>query len=84
MQQELDFAREHLENLQRQHDELEMKSKIDVKLLIKEVKSLRSSQSELKQQLGELVKEKLDAEVWLHSGYCMLQLLQNSFRHFLV
>ena len=64
MQQELDSAREQLEHLQKHHDEFETKSKTDAKLLIKEVKSLRSSQLELKQQLSDLMKEKLDVEVW--------------------
>ncbi|XP_041000095.1 PX domain-containing protein EREX-like isoform X2 [Juglans microcarpa x Juglans regia] len=59
---ELDVAREQLENLQKQHEEFEVKSKADVKLLVKEVKSLRSSQLELKQELSRLMKEKLEAE----------------------
>ncbi|KAK7261946.1 hypothetical protein RIF29_28270 [Crotalaria pallida] len=62
LQQELDMAREQIEHLQKNHDEFETKSKTDMKLLVKEVKSLRSSQSELKQQLSELMKEKLDVE----------------------
>ena len=66
--QELDDAREQLETLQKHHDEYEAKSRTDVKLLIKEVKSLRSSQQEMKKQLSELVKEKLDAEVWALSN----------------
>jgi hypothetical protein len=61
--QELDFAREQLENLQRHHEEFEVKSKADVKLLVKEVKSLRSSQLDLKQELSQLMKEKLELEV---------------------
>lgn len=64
LQQELDVAREQLKHLQKHHDEFEMKSKTDMKVLIKEVKSLRSSELELKQQLSELMKEKLDLEVW--------------------
>jgi uncharacterized membrane protein (DUF106 family) len=64
LQQELDVAREQLKHLQKHHDEFEMKSKTDMKLLIKEVKSLRSSQLELKQQLSELMEEKVDVEVW--------------------
>lgn len=63
LQQELDVTTEQLKNLQKHHDEFEMKSKTDTKLLIKEVKSLRSSQLELKQQLSELMKEKIDVEV---------------------
>ncbi|CAJ1955042.1 unnamed protein product [Sphenostylis stenocarpa] len=62
LQQELDVAREQLKNLQNHHDEFEIKSKTDLKVLIKEVKSLRSSELELKQQLSELIKEKLDLE----------------------
>jgi len=64
LQQELDVAREQLKHLQKHHDEFEMKSKTDMKLLVKEVKSLRSSQLELKQQLSELMEEKVDVEVW--------------------
>lgn len=62
LQQELDVAREQLKHLQKHHDEFEMKSKTDMKLLVKEVKSLRSSQLELKQQLSELMEEKVDVE----------------------
>ncbi|KAL5825221.1 hypothetical protein ACOSQ3_021284 [Xanthoceras sorbifolium] len=60
--QDLDVARDQLDNLHKHHEELEVKSKADVKLLVKEVKSLRSSQSELKQELGRLMKEKLEVE----------------------
>lgn len=60
--QELDAAREQLANLHKHHEELEVKSKADVKLLVKEVKSLRSSQSELKQELSHVMKEKLELE----------------------
>jgi predicted nucleic acid-binding Zn-ribbon protein len=60
---ELDDAREQLENLQKHHEEFEVKSKADVKVLIKEVKSLRSSQLELKQELSQVMKEKLEVEV---------------------
>ncbi|XP_057967915.1 LOW QUALITY PROTEIN: PX domain-containing protein EREX [Malania oleifera] len=59
---ELDVAREQLLNLQKQHEELEIKSKADVKVLVKEVKSLRSSHSELKQELGRVMKEKIEVE----------------------
>ncbi|XVF24762.1 hypothetical protein REPUB_Repub13aG0155400 [Reevesia pubescens] len=60
--QELDVAREQLADLHKHHDELEVKSKADVRLLVKEVKSLRSSQSELKQELSRVMKEKLELE----------------------
>lgn len=80
--QALDVAREQLADLQKQHEELELKSKADVKLLVKEVKTLRSSQSELKQELSHVMKEKLELEVihhlFLHKNYnntAMLYLL---------
>ena len=61
--QELDVAREQFENLQKHQEESEAKSKADIKLLVKEVKSLRGSQSELKQELSQLMKEKIEVEV---------------------
>lgn len=61
--QELDLSREQLEKLQKQHEDLEVKSKTDVKMLVKEVKSLRNSQSELKREFSQLMKEKLEIEV---------------------
>lgn len=61
--QQLDATREQLENLHKHHEDFEVKSKADVKVLVKEVKSLRSSQSELKQELSRLLKEKLEVEV---------------------
>lgn len=64
--QELDDAREQIENLQKRHEEFEVKSKADVKLLIKEVKTLRNSQLELKQDLSRVMKEKLEVERILH------------------
>lgn len=66
LQQDLDNAREQIENLKKHHDDLELKLKADVKLLVKEVKSLRSYQSELKQELSRLTKEKLEVERALH------------------
>ncbi|XP_022721201.1 PX domain-containing protein EREX-like isoform X2 [Durio zibethinus] len=60
--EELDVAREKLVDLHKHHEELEVKSKADVKLLVKEVKSLRTSQSELKQELSRVMKEKLELE----------------------
>ena len=64
--QQLDVARDQLDNLQKRHDDFELKSKAEVKLLVKEVKSLRNSQSELKQELSRLLKEKLEVEVIIH------------------
>ncbi|XP_060208871.1 PX domain-containing protein EREL2 isoform X2 [Lycium barbarum] len=60
--QELDATKRKLDELQKQHQELEVKSKADLKILIKEVRSLRVSQADLKQQLNHSLKEKLEAE----------------------
>ncbi|KAG8372519.1 hypothetical protein BUALT_Bualt12G0074600 [Buddleja alternifolia] len=65
LRQELDSAREHLKNLQKFHEESNLKSKSDVKLLAKEVKSLRSSQSELRQELDRVAKERTEFETTL-------------------
>lgn len=60
---ELDATKEQLENLRRQYDELEAKSKADIKLLVKEVKSLRSSQKGLTQELSQTLENKSETEV---------------------
>ncbi|CAM8880457.1 unnamed protein product [Rhodiola kirilowii] len=59
---QLDSIREQLAKSNKQNEELELKSKSDVKLLVKEVKSLRGAQTDLKQDLAQLMKEKLEAE----------------------
>lgn len=61
--QELDVTREQLENAQKRKEELELKSKADIKVLVKEVKSLRKAQIELKQDLNQSLKEKAELEV---------------------
>ncbi|XP_028792788.1 PX domain-containing protein EREL1 isoform X2 [Neltuma alba] len=60
--QTLNSTKDQLEILLKQYNELETKSKADVKVLVKEVKSLRNSQSELKRELSESIKEKCEAE----------------------
>ncbi|PIA42352.1 hypothetical protein AQUCO_02000065v1 [Aquilegia coerulea] len=60
--QELDSTKEKLVKLQKLHEELQLKSKADTKVLVKEVKSLRNSQAELKQELGWSQKEKSELE----------------------
>ncbi|KAG5618642.1 hypothetical protein H5410_018466 [Solanum commersonii] len=62
---ELDAAQQQNNSLQKLHLELESKSNTDVKLLVKEVKSLRSSHTELKQELSKLAKEKAEVEMIL-------------------
>ncbi|KAK0595126.1 hypothetical protein LWI29_003825 [Acer saccharum] len=76
--QDLDVARDQLESLHKDHEELEVKLKADVKLLVKEVKSLRSSQSELKQELGRLMKEKLEVERSLQKEKQRAELANNA------
>ncbi|PON89886.1 Phox domain containing protein [Trema orientale] len=60
--QELDSSKEQLEILSKRYEELEAKSKADRKVLVKEVKSLRSSQAELEHELSKSLKEKSEAE----------------------
>ncbi|KAL2346702.1 hypothetical protein Fmac_000702 [Flemingia macrophylla] len=60
--QNLDATKEQLENLSKQYGELEAKSKADVKVLVKEVKSLRNSQTALKKELSESIKENSEIE----------------------
>lgn len=62
---ELDSAREQLNNLQKCREEADLKSKSDVKLLVREVNSLRSSQSEMRQELDRVSKEKMEFETRL-------------------
>lgn len=65
LRQELDVSRDQLDNLQKNHEVSETKSKTDLKVLVKEVKSLRNSQSDLKQELSNLMKVKIELEVIL-------------------
>ncbi|KAK4349191.1 hypothetical protein RND71_031946 [Anisodus tanguticus] len=60
--QELDATKRKFDEQQKQHQELEVKSKADLKVLVKEVKSLRVSQEDLKQQLNHSLEEKLEVE----------------------
>ncbi|XVF35614.1 hypothetical protein REPUB_Repub18cG0161100 [Reevesia pubescens] len=63
MLQELNATKEQLKDISKQYEELEAKSKADIKVLVKEVKSLRKSQKELKQEVGQSLSEKSEAEV---------------------
>ncbi|KAL0415366.1 UNVERIFIED_CONTAM: PX domain-containing protein EREX [Sesamum latifolium] len=63
--EELDCAREQLKNLQICRGEVDLKSKSDVKLLVREVKSLQNSQSELRQELDRVAKERTEFETRL-------------------
>lgn len=57
------MTKKQLEDVLKRREELEVKSKADIKVLVKEVKSLRNSQAELKKDLSQSQKEKSDAEV---------------------
>lgn len=61
--QELDASREQLEYLQKQYEEFVAKSKADVELFAKEVKSLRGTQLDLKQECNQLKNERSELEV---------------------
>lgn len=52
---ELDDAKNQIEILRKQQDVMELKSKSDIKILVKEVKSLRTSNTELKQELNQML-----------------------------
>lgn len=71
----LNATKDQLEVLSKQYSELEAKSKADVKVLVKEVKSLRNSQSELKRELSESMKEKCEAEVYYHLYVYLLRVI---------
>lgn len=64
---ELDATKEQLEDLSKRYQDLERKSKADIKILVKEVKSLRSSQAGLKEQLNQSLKEKSEIEVYMNT-----------------
>ncbi|XP_015572557.1 PX domain-containing protein EREL1 isoform X2 [Ricinus communis] len=60
--QELDATKKQLQNLSKQYEELEAKSKADIKFLAKEFKTLKSSQAVLKEELSQSVREKYEVE----------------------
>ncbi|KAG6772820.1 hypothetical protein POTOM_024243 [Populus tomentosa] len=64
--EELDATRKQLEELSKRYEELEAKSKADFKFLAKEFKSLKNSQTTLKQELSQSLKEKYEVEKLLY------------------
>ncbi|KAL6873432.1 hypothetical protein ACP4OV_013514 [Aristida adscensionis] len=62
LMEELETKRKEVENLKQHLGEVEAKSKADIKVLVKEVKSLRNSQKEMKKVLNEYLEEKTDLE----------------------
>lgn len=61
--EELEIKQKEVESLKQQLVEAEAKSKADKKVLVKEVKSLRNSQTEMKKVLNQYLEEKTDLEV---------------------
>lgn len=77
----LDSNQEKLDNMRKLMEELELKSKADIKVLVKEVKVLRKSQAELKEMLNQSLKEKTELEVRCKSFYrcIVLDLICSTF-----
>lgn len=79
LQEELESTKEQLKNVSKQYEELEAKSKGDIRVLVKEVKSLRSTQARLKQELSQTLQQKSETEVVLQSANCaMIKVLNDS------
>ncbi|GMJ07728.1 hypothetical protein like AT4G32160 [Hibiscus trionum] len=77
MLQELNATKEQLNDISKQYEELEAKSKADIKVLVKEVKCLRKSQKELKQEVGQSLSEKSEAEAQLQQERQIIKHLRN-------
>lgn len=60
--QELEVAKARAGHLLKHHEESELKSRSDIKILGKEIKALRSSQAELKEEITRLTNEKAELE----------------------
>ncbi|XP_039050990.1 PX domain-containing protein EREL1-like isoform X3 [Hibiscus syriacus] len=78
MLQELNVTKEHLNDISKRYEELEAKSKADIKVLVKEVKSLRKSQKELKQEMGQSLSEKSEAEAQLKQERQIIKHVRNA------
>ncbi|XP_040973157.1 PX domain-containing protein EREL1 isoform X5 [Gossypium hirsutum] len=65
MLQELNASKEQLNIISKQYEELETKSKAEIKVLVKEVKSLRKSEKELKQEVDQSLSKISEVEVQL-------------------
>ncbi|KAF8110900.1 hypothetical protein N665_0078s0090 [Sinapis alba] len=73
LSKELDARKQQLEDLSRRYDELEAKSKADIKVLVKEVKSLRRSHVELEKELTQSLTDKTEAEKLLEHDRKLLE-----------
>ncbi|XP_023634607.1 PX domain-containing protein EREL1 isoform X2 [Capsella rubella] len=70
---ELDAKKQQLEDLSRRYEELEAKSKADIKVLVKEVKALRRSHVELEKELTQSLMDKTEAEKLLQQERKLLE-----------
>ncbi|XP_022132465.1 PX domain-containing protein EREL2 [Momordica charantia] len=73
LKEELNSTKEQLKNVSKRFEELEGKSKADIKVLVKEVKSLRSTQAKLKQELSQTLQQKSATEEFLQQEREMRQ-----------
>ncbi|GMJ15855.1 hypothetical protein like AT4G32160 [Hibiscus trionum] len=78
MLQELNATKEQLNHISKRYEELEAKSKADIKVLVKEVKSLRKSQRELMQEVGQSLSEKSEAEAQLEHERQIIKHVRNA------
>ncbi|XP_039141859.1 PX domain-containing protein EREL1-like isoform X1 [Dioscorea cayenensis subsp. rotundata] len=83
LMQELDGKRVQIENLQKRLEVMEVKSKSDIEVLVKEVKVLRSSQADLKEALNRSLKEKTELERIIQKGNQQLANAKTSRRKLL-
>ncbi|RIA05310.1 hypothetical protein BRARA_K00376 [Brassica rapa] len=73
LSKELDARKQQLGDLSRRYNELEAKSKADIKVLVKEVKSLRRSHVELEKKLTQSLTDKTEAEKLLEHERKLLE-----------
>ncbi|VVB10710.1 unnamed protein product [Arabis nemorensis] len=73
LSKELDARKQQLEDLSRRCEELEAKSKADIKVLVKEVKSLRRSHVELEKELTQSLTDKTETEKLLQEERKVLE-----------
>ncbi|CAA0829340.1 Phox (PX) domain-containing protein [Striga hermonthica] len=80
---ELISTKQQYEDLFKRHQELELKSKADIKVLVKEVKSLRASHAELTKQLDQSRMEKSKVEEQLQEERAENEQTRTFWREFL-
>ncbi|XP_038898166.1 PX domain-containing protein EREL2 isoform X1 [Benincasa hispida] len=83
LQEELKSTKEQLKNVSKQFEELEGKSKGDIRVLVKEVKSLRSTHAKLKQELSQTLQQKSETEEFLRQEREMRQHANTAWRKLL-